>query len=233
MPKIPRYSNGYPILLQLDKEHCLVVGGGKVATRKVVGLLEANAHVTVISPVLAPLLQELASEGQIKVRSERFTPTLLDEERPFLVFAATDSAEVNQQIVEAAHRHGLLVDAVDSIGQGNFTNMASFRRGALTVAVSTNGTSPVLAAHLRQQLETLIGPEYGTLSNWLGELREAIQQQIVSEEDRRLLWQTIIASLVLDYLRQGDKEKAYVALQDIIANALGNSVTEQEEDLGH
>lgn len=233
MPQTRRYANGYPILLRLDGQLCLVVGGGNVATRKVAELLEANAQVKVVSPALAPLLQDLASEEQIRVHLQRFVPSMLDEERPFLVFAATDSPEVNQQVVEEARRRRLLVGAVDNTVQGNFTSMASFQQGALTIAVSTNGTSPTLAIHLRQLLETQIGPEYGTLSNWLGEFRGVIQQQIASEEDRRQLWQAIIASPVLDLLRRGDEEPAYASLRDLVSCALEKADTQQKRDLGH
>ncbi len=220
MGELDHESNSYPVLLHLKGRHCVVVGGGKVAARKVAGLLASGARVTVISPVLNESLAELASTGRIDICHEPFTTGMLAAFSPFLVFAATDSAEVNRQVAAEAATLGVLVDVVDSSTEGTFTGMAAFRRGLLTVAISTHGASPLVAAQLRDQLQTLIGPEYAILLDWLAELRDRVRGQVASERDRRRLWQSILDSHVLEHLRQGDENTARAILDRLVADSV-------------
>ncbi len=211
---------GYPVLLRLEGRRCVVVGGGSVAARKARDLLEASAAVTVISPALAPSLQALADAGQITVVRAIYAPGVLANLRPFLVFAATDSRSVNQQVAAEARSIHALADVVDAGGEADLSSMGTIRRGALTIAISTAGGSPALAAHLKARLAAVIGPEYGTLASWLGELRPVVREQVRSEGSRKALWQAMIDSPALDLLRQGDEAAARRVIDQLLAEAL-------------
>ena len=101
----------YPLFLDLTKKSSAVIGGGKVAERKVRGLLLAGAQVTVISPRLTNALKELAVDGQITHLACRFKAGLLDGY--FLVISASPSKEVNREVTREAHKAGAIVNVVD------------------------------------------------------------------------------------------------------------------------
>lgn len=206
----------YPILLELRGRRVVVVGGGKVAARKVGDLLIAGADVTVISPTLCDELAEM--RDRLAWREAEYAPGMLTKIYPLLVFAATDSPEVNRQVAEEARTHGVLVNTTDDNSAGDFMNMATIRRAEITIALATGGASPALAAHLRERLENTIGDEYVTLARWLGELRPLVKAQIPAEQ-RAALWQAILASDVLAHLRDGDEAGARAMIDGLITKA--------------
>lgn len=205
--------NGYPILLQLAGRRCVVIGGGKVAARKVNHLLEAGAEVVIISPTLEATLETLAAERRLQIHRSEYQVDLLASLHPWLVFAATDSRALNQQIVEDARGQNILVGAVDSVA--DFTSMACFHRGPITVGVATGGASPTLAVHLQRRLSSAVGEEYALLAAWLSELRPRVQQRIQVEAARKAFWQAAVDSSILDYLRSGDMTRARVILDSL------------------
>jgi len=212
-------SNGYPIMLQLEGRTCVIVGGGTVAARKVDALLAAGAQVTVISPVLHPTLVDLAQTGKISVQQVIYSSGMVASQRPLLVFAATDDPVINQQIAEEARSVGALVDVVDEQGDRDFTNMATVQRGLITLAISTGGSSPALAAHIKQKIEQVIGDEYAALAAWMSEARSLVQTRIHSQAERAALWHQVLESSILDRLRQGDSAAAHQLFNQIIQQA--------------
>jgi precorrin-2 dehydrogenase/sirohydrochlorin ferrochelatase len=142
----------YPIMLRLDGRTCVVVGGGKVAARKVRGLLDANARVVVISREFCPELQALADESRIEARVKTFECGDLAPFDPLLVFAATDDPQVNREVAEEGRSLGALVNTADDGASGDFHNAAVARRGGITVTVSTGGSAPALAKQLAERL---------------------------------------------------------------------------------
>lgn len=158
---------GYPVLLRLAGRRCVVAGGGAVAVRKVAGLLAAGAEVTVIAPQIAPELH--ARAGVICL--ERPVAES-DAAGAFLVVAATSDSAVNTAFSRAARRAGALVNCADPAEESDFTLPAVLRRGTLTVAVASDGTSPALAAALRDLLAGQIGPEYADLCRIAAALRQ-------------------------------------------------------------
>jgi len=180
----------YPILLLLEGRPCVVVGGGRVATRKVESLLVAGARVRVISPELHPDLRALRDAARLEHVARTFASG--DLEGSFLVIAATDDTLVNEQVWREAEERGLLINTVDDPPRCNFYVPAVVRRGALTLAVSTDGKSCSLAAKLRRELEELFGPEYEPLVDLLGELRQRMKARVGDPGERKRLAQLLI-----------------------------------------
>ena len=144
----------YPIFLDLDGRRCVVVGGGEVANRKARKLLRARAEVVVVSPEIKPELESVATEM-------RRRPYRKDDlEGAFLVFAATDSREVNSAVAREARERGIPVNVADEPSEGDFALPSTLRRGQLQVAVSTGGASPTLAQRIRRELEGVFGYEW-------------------------------------------------------------------------
>ncbi|MCS6953331.1 MAG: bifunctional precorrin-2 dehydrogenase/sirohydrochlorin ferrochelatase [Bryobacterales bacterium] len=143
----------YPVFLDLRGRRVLVVGAGRVGLRKIRGLLEAGAEVTVVDPHGSPELERLP----IHLRRRRFRRA--DVRRHVLVFAATDQRDVNRAVAEEARRLGIWVNVADNPAECDFLVPARVRRGNLQIAVSTGGQSPRLAAELRKKLEMLLAGE--------------------------------------------------------------------------
>ncbi len=170
----------FPVFLELEGRRVLVVGGGKVAAAKLGGLLEAGARVTVVAPEVGP---ELRREG-VEVRERPFEPADLDGAW-FVVAAAP--AEVNRQVAAAAEERRIFVNAVDDPASGSAYTGGVFRRGGVTVAVSTEGASPALAGLLREGLEAVIPDD---IERWVDKaraLREQYRAQNVPMPNRRPL----------------------------------------------
>ena len=128
----------YPMNLDLTGRRCIVVGGGKVAERKVLGLLQAAGKVTLIAPKLTERLLELAHAGLVDWYELRYMKGMLKDMKPLLVFCATDNRDVNEQAAEEAREEGALVNDVTEPEQTDFTVPSSFRRGDLLVTLSTS-----------------------------------------------------------------------------------------------
>ena len=204
----------YPVfLVHLDEAPCVVVGGGKVAARKVWALLRADADVTVISPNLSPGLQRLAAQDRVGVidRPYRYG----DLKGSFLVIAATDDPRINERVWQEARALGLLVNVVDDPDHCNFIAPSVVRRGPLSLAISTSGRCPAFSRYLRRQLEQEFGPVYGDYVELLGGLRESAAAALTMAE-RRALWQEVFASDVLSLLASGDHEQARRRAQVIL-----------------
>lgn len=205
---------GYPIMLNVSGRACVVVGGGGVAARKVATLLETGAAVTIISPTLVPPLADLLAMGRIHAIHAPYTSGMLDDAQPLLVFAATDNPVVNAQVATDAAAIGALVNRADAPDQSTFAGMATLQRGAVTIAISTDGASPALAAHLRGVLEGVIGDEYATLAAWLGAARLAGVDG--EQPERAALWRSVIDP-VLALLREGREAEARALFEAMTA----------------
>ena len=159
----PAIENSFfPLILSLANRKVVVVGGGKVAARKVSKLLEAQAEITIIAPELEPLLFELIKQSKLNWQKGCFSRNI---EGFDLVIAATNDHEVNMEIVTAARKAKILVNSVDEAVHSDFIFPAIVRRGDLLIAISTSGKRPALARKIRQELEFLFGQEYGELLN--------------------------------------------------------------------
>ena len=144
----------YPVGLNITGKECLVVGGGKVAERKIKRLLDYGAKVQVVSPSLTPLLQEWTGKGLLKYRRARFSDPLLGKQT--LVFAATDDTKLNQRIVRLAKRKRILANAAKPGRVSGFIVPALLKRRSFTVAISTEGCSPKTAKRIRKKLEKIL-----------------------------------------------------------------------------
>lgn len=161
-----------PLNIDVRGMTALVVGGGGVAGRKILSLLNAGATVMVVAPELSPEITQLAAAGAIKVKNECYQASDLTD--VFLAVAATDDPQTNRRIVADARQRSMLVSVTDEPESGNCSFPALLRRGDLEVSVSTNGTCPGFAAVVRDLLATVIGDEYGIILATLALEREKL-----------------------------------------------------------
>ena len=164
-----------PVFLELEARHCLVVGGGKVAARKVAMLLRAGANITVIAPQLCEELTKLRESGRVRHIGREFRDEDIDG--MVLVIAATDNRAVNHQVSLVAKRQRIPVNVVDTPKLCSFIVPSVVDRSPVQVAVSTGGASPVLARLLRARLESFIPSAYGRLAVLVDEFRQKVKQR--------------------------------------------------------
>ncbi len=208
--------SAYPVMLNLEAKSCVVIGGGTVAARKVTGLIDAQALVTVISPTLISALQTFADNQAIEWVRAAYQPGIIASYAPVLVFAATDDPRVNQQIVAEAQQMQTFINAADAPTQSDFSNMAAIHRPPIVIGLHTGSTSPALARHLKDKIAATIGPEYELLAGWLGDLRPQLRQQIPAQSMRQQFYETVLTSDILPILRQGDVNTARQRLDALV-----------------
>jgi precorrin-2 dehydrogenase/sirohydrochlorin ferrochelatase len=207
--------SGYPItLVNLKEARCVVVGGGRVAARKIAALREAGARPVVISPALCESLQHQAESGEIQAIERAYRPGDLAGAR--LVIAATDDPVTNEAIWREAESLACLVNVVDDPAHCNFYVPATVRRGALTISISTGGNSPTLARRIREALEAQFDAAYGPYLALLGELRPLVRERIADPAQRKALWTALVDSEILEWLRNDARRAARKRALEIV-----------------
>jgi precorrin-2 dehydrogenase/sirohydrochlorin ferrochelatase len=192
----------YPIFLDLKDQNVLVVGGGKVAERKILNLLRYGCRIHVVSPELTSQLEKLVSQKKIQRIPEQSLNQAMSEAS--MVIAATDDPAVNGQIASRAKEEGLLVNAVDQPRDCNFIMPSIVKSGDLQIAISTGGKSPALAKKIRKELQNLFGSEYGSLVELLGMLRTEVLARTDPSSENKPLFENLVNSDLLEFIRKGD-----------------------------
>jgi precorrin-2 dehydrogenase len=207
-------SAAYPLILtNLARMRCVVVGGGDVAERKVLGLLAGGARPAVISPTLTAMLADWRGAGRIEHVERAYREC--DLAGAFLAVAATSDRATNAAIAVDATRRGILVNIADDPSAGNFHTAAVVRRGDLLLAVSTAGGSPTLTARIRRELEARYGDEYARLLSLLRSLR-AGPARALPPDQRTTLWRRLVTDTLLGWLRDGEDQRVEQYAQEQI-----------------
>ncbi|HTP03959.1 MAG TPA: bifunctional precorrin-2 dehydrogenase/sirohydrochlorin ferrochelatase [Nitrospirota bacterium] len=204
----------YPIYLNLRDRPCLIVGGGHVAERKTLSLIEAGANVTVISPSLTQKLQELTQSGKIIHQQKTFDDRDLTD--ALLVIAATDSQEVNASIGRLCKKRNILVNVVTPPDESSFIVPSVVERGELLIAVSTSGISPALSKRIRQELEERYGLEYEVFLGKMSMLRARLMDEVRDEGVRREILKALADSDVISLLKEGKIHDADHRVAEIV-----------------
>ncbi|MCL9661331.1 bifunctional precorrin-2 dehydrogenase/sirohydrochlorin ferrochelatase [Paenibacillus hunanensis] len=220
-----------PIMLDCRARPILVIGGGKVAERKIIHMLEAGAIVTVISPDVTAAIQQLAEKGQLNWLKREYRAGDLSEgicspltteatvdasiaecsdttahplgqsQRYLLVYATTSLPDVNQSVAEEAQRYGIPVNVADRHERGTFINPAVIRRGRLVASVSTSGAGPAISRRLVSELENYFDEDYELYMEFMYHLRHHIKRVVHDPQERRRLLEQAATLDVLAQIR--------------------------------
>lgn len=206
----------YPAFLNIKEKQCIVIGGGKVAERKVMSLLRCGAKIKIISPSLTKRLQKEKNNGTISHISRNYRSG--DLEGAFLVVAATSDDEINKEIAAEA---SCLVNVVDYPDMANFIVPSVIKRGLLTIAISTSGASPAMSRAIRKELETIYSKEFSKYLVFLKKIRKQIIANLRDTNLRQQLFKEIASDNMLDILRQ----KGYKEARDIVLRRLQETIS--------
>ena len=193
----------YPVFLKLEGRRCLVVGGGKVALRKVRDLVAAGARVVVVAPEFVDELEEMA--GDVELVRREFEPDDLDGAT--IAVAATDSASTNERVYREARKRGVLTNVVDTPDLCDFFLPARARWDNLEIAVSTLGRSPLAARLIRDLVKDAIRDEHLKLIEFLADVRKRLQSSFAEPAERERFWERFASLPLVRWAEEGKWER--------------------------
>ncbi len=209
----------FPVFFDLAKQPVLIVGAGEVALRKVALLERSGAAITLVAPQIHPELQARAAAGAISLNVREFVPHDLDGMR--LVIVATSRRAINRWIAKLSDSRGIPVNVVDDREASRFIVPAIIDRDPVLVAVSTGGSSPVLARRLRERLETLLPIKIGEFARWLQTLRRPARRRLRDTDARRKFFEQLIDGPAAARFVAGDRQGARRGAHQLLATASG------------
>ena len=225
----------YPIFLDLTDRLAVVVGAGNVAARKIDKLISAGAHVRVVAREISEHVETLMSnraetkdlfaaaaesKPQLELVRENFKPAHLAG--AFMVFACTDSHDVNGAVTQAAAAAGALVNRVDAPTECDFFVPAVSAHGPVKLAISTGGASPALSRFIRKQLDENLPAHLGDLADELADARAAVRQKITRPEDQAAAWETLCGEESIRRLTDEGAAAWRTWLEKVIAKMAGH-----------
>jgi precorrin-2 dehydrogenase/sirohydrochlorin ferrochelatase len=207
--------NYYPIMLDVRGRLAIIVGGNTVAAEKAAALSASGARVVILSPDFCPELMAMEREQQVTLWQKAYEPG--DLANAFVVVAATTyDPQLTEAIWRETQERGQLLNVVDVPARCNFIVPSILRRDQLTIAVSTEGSSPGLAKRIRQQLEKFFPPAYGTYLRVASAARTYLRKRGLSYAQRDEFFGDFYNSEVLNHLIKGEKEEALAETQTLL-----------------
>ncbi|MCJ7754266.1 MAG: uroporphyrinogen-III C-methyltransferase, partial [Thermoanaerobaculales bacterium] len=184
----------YPVSLDVRGRRCLVVGGGGVALRKIQGLVEEGARVTVVAPMVVEPVAMMAEKGEIELERRAYQGDATDNWS--LIIAATDDREVNRRVFEEAEERGVWCNVADDPQICSFHLPARVRRGGFQMALSSSGDAPFAVARLRRLLERRFGPEWAEWLDASARFRTSVRALDLSPSQQSEVYDDFFAATV-------------------------------------
>jgi siroheme synthase-like protein len=204
-----------PISLALKGGKCLVIGGGKVALRKIDSLLDYSIEITVIAPQVESKIQFYAEKGMVLLAKREYRSPEAANYR--LVISASDNPDLNRQVCEDCRQSAALVNVVDNPPLCDFIFPALVKRDRLTVAVSTDGQAPFLAGHLRIILENVFPEHWSKLIGHAGEFRKMVRRRWPEQPEKRAeCYERFVSADWRDLLKTASEEEIGRILEEML-----------------
>lgn len=198
----------FPFFIDIENKNCVIVGGGRVALRKLEKLLPFNPKITVIAP---DICDEIKNNKSINILQRNFIDS--DIEDAFMVISATDDNSLNAHIFELCQNNNILINTVDDKEKCGFIFPALVKKDNLTVGISTSGKSPLYAKLLRKKIESSIDDKCDETIYILDKYRNLIKSEINSEENRKRAFEKILV-LCLENGNNIDEEEIKNIVED-------------------
>ena len=176
----------FPMFVDLDGKRILIVGGGKVALRKVEKLLPYGPGITVAAPELCDELSEMPGIGILK---QAFRDELIRDAD--IVIAATDDRELNRHISGLCRASKIPVNTVDDSELCSFIFPCLIKNGDLSIGISTGGASPTAAISFKEMIEACIPDNTGEILDFLGSIRPTVKAKFPSEKQRSRIFKEL------------------------------------------
>lgn len=184
----------FPMFVDMTERECLIVGGGNVAYRKVIVMLDFGAKVTVVAEDICEELGKLTIENQITFIKRRFERKDCDGME--MVIAATDDNALNHEIAEYCKAKNIMVNAVDQKADCSFIFPSYIKEKNLVAAFSSGGNSPVLTQYLKGKEQEILTPFLGELNEYMGQIREKVIAQYDTQAERKRVFKEILCAAI-------------------------------------
>ncbi len=202
-----------PLFIETTGKKCLIVGGGKVASRKLVPILKAKMKVTLISPeVIEEIELNFHKNKNLKIIKRKFKPE--DIEDQFLIIAATNEKTTNKKIAKLSKDNNILVNMAEDSLSGNTLIPSVVDRDPIKIAVSSGAASPILTRLVKTRLETVIPYSFSKLADIMMEYRDAVKKNFLKISDRRKFWEVFLDGPISEMVLSGHIDKAKKALDE-------------------
>lgn len=196
----------YPIMMNMKDKVVVIVGGGLIAYRRLIGLFQAGAKITVISPVIHEKIEELLTTNQVIWKNKMFSPADLDG--ALFVVAATNDKIVNENVALST-RNNQLVNIVDNPEMSNFHVPARLQRGDLTISVATGGASPILSKVIQSELATIYDESYEDYLKFLAITRKQVKQLHLDQAEKMKLLKEVTDQ---SYRKSENKQREFLKI---------------------
>ncbi len=177
----------FPFYIDIKDKKILVIGGGKVALRKVEKLLPFEPEITVIAPFICDEIKKL----DVTIIERKFIDSDLDN--IFCAISATDDEVVNGHIFKLCSEKNILVNTVDDKDKCGFIFPALVNKNGITAGITSSGKSPVYAKYIREKLEELLDGDNADITETLFKYRKRIKSEIRNEADRKIVFERLLA----------------------------------------
>lgn len=204
----------FPMFVDLKGKKIIVIGGGKVAYRKVTKLLPFEAEITIIAPDICFEIQNLSDDNSNLILKNRNFETE-DIKNAFLVISATNNSSTNQQVAQICKSQNIPINSVDDIENCTFLFPALVKKESLVIGCSTSGKAPDIAAFVKNTIEQNLPENIGQIVEILGILREELKHKVTTQKIRA----QIIHNL-LEYCQAKDFKISYNELQEKMQNLI-------------
>ena len=189
----------YPVNINVENRKCVVVGGGKIAYDKIIGLLEAGAQIDVIAPKICPQLEKISD--RVNIIRENYSAEKISS--GVILIAATNNSELNAQIAADARAKNFLVNIVDDISS-DFIVPSRIRRGDFLLAISTGGSSPAFSKFTRKMLEQEFSENFGAAVDLISKYRQQVIKKFPTHELRIKFWKEILTPEIWEIIKRGE-----------------------------
>ena len=202
-----------PLFIETTGKKCLIVGGGKVASRKLIPILKAKMKVTLISPeIIEEIELNLHKNNNLKIIKRKFEPE--DIKGQFLIIVATNEKTTNQKIAKLSKDNNILVNMAEDSLSGNTLIPSVVDRDPIKIAVSSGAASPILTRLVKTKLETVIPYSFSKLADIMMEYRDVVKKNFLKISDRRKFWEVFLDGPVSEMVLSGHIDKAKKALDE-------------------
>ena len=181
----------FPMFIDLKDMNCLIVGGGKVALRKILVLCDFDAAIKVIAEDICEEIREISRTNK-NITCEKKSFSEQDLEGIQLVVAATDNKELNHHISVICRQKNIYINAVDQIEDCGFIFPSYIKEGDVVGAFSSGGKSPVLTQYLKETMKNILPPFIGELADFLGDIRGFVKENTETESERKQIYQELL-----------------------------------------
>ena len=202
-----------PLYIDTSGKKCLIIGGGKVASRKLVPILKSKMHVTMISPEIHnEILEFVKDKDNFEYHSREFLDKDITDQ--FLIVAATNNKEVNALAVKIAIKKNILINMAENSESGNTLIPSVVDRDPIKIAISSGAASPILTRLVKTKLETVIPYSFSKLALIMIEYRSKVKKTYEKILDRRNFWEAFLEGPISEMILSGHIDKAKKALDD-------------------